>query len=142
MHIKHMGYQPDLVTTPLSINIIAAKALTLDMMPKIPSAHTITIEAYEAEDFIKEVSKDGAMLFVCVLADPIHVRTASVVHDTPTTSMLPDSIPKTERQALAAQLPEEYHEYHDVFTGTTASYLPLHHMYDIKFNIKEGRQVP
>jgi hypothetical protein len=139
MRIEHMGYHPDLVTTPLSIDIIAAKASTLDTTLNISSAHTITIEAYKAEDFIKEVSEDGAMLFACVLADPIHVRTASVVRDTPSTSALPDSIPKTERQALAAQLPEEFH---DVFTGTAASYLPPHRTYDIKFNIEEGRQVP
>jgi hypothetical protein len=96
MHIEHMGYHLDLIMTPLSVDIIAVKALTSDMMPKIPSAHTITIEAYKAEDFIKEVSKDGAMLFACVLTDPIHAHATSVVHDTPSTSVLPDSIPETE----------------------------------------------
>jgi hypothetical protein len=130
------------MTTPLSVDIITAAASTLDTTPKIPLAHTIMIEAYEAEDFIKEVSEDGVMLFVCILTDPIQVRTATVVHDTPLTSALPDSIPETEQQALATQLPEEYHKFHDVFTGTTASNLPPHCMYDIKFNIEEGHQVP
>jgi hypothetical protein len=78
------------------------------------------------------------MLFVCILADPIHAHTASVVHNTPSTSALPDSIPKTEQQALAAQLPEEYHEFHDVFTSTVASYLLPHRTYDIRFDIEEG----
>jgi hypothetical protein len=138
MRIEHMGYHPDLVMTPLSIDIIAVKASTSDTTPNIPLAHTITIEAYEAEDFVKEVSKDGAMLFACILADPIHARAASVVRNTPSTSALPDSIPETERQALAAQLPEEFHEFHNIVTGTAASYLPPHRMYDIKFNIEEG----
>jgi hypothetical protein len=40
------------------------------------------------------------------------------------------------------RLPEEYHEYHDVFTSTVASYLPPHCTYDIKFEIEEGHQVP
>jgi hypothetical protein len=141
MCIKHMGYHQDLIMTPLSIDIITATALTSDMTPKIPLAHTIMIEAYEAEDFIKEVSEDGAMLFVCILANPIHAHAASVVHDTPSTSMLPDSIPETEQQAFVAQLPEEFHEFHDVFMGTAASYLLPHRMYDIKFNIEEGRKV-
>jgi hypothetical protein len=39
------------------------------------------------------------------------------------------------------RLPKEYHEFHDVFTGTAASYLPPHHTYDIKFKIEEGHQV-
>jgi hypothetical protein len=55
--------------------------------------------------------------------------------------VLPNLIPETEQQALAMQLPEEYHEFHDIFTGTVASYLLPHRMYDIKFNIKEGHQV-
>jgi hypothetical protein len=142
MHIEHMGYHPDLVMTPLSINVITVAASTSDMTPKIPSTHTITIEAYEAKDFIKEVSKDGMMLFACVLADPIQVRAATVVCDAPSTSALPDLIPETEQQALTTRLPEEYHEFHDVFTGTVASYLPPHCMYDIKFDIEEGHQVP
>jgi hypothetical protein len=96
MHIEHMGYHPDLMMTPLSIDIITAMALTSDTTLKIPSAHTIMIEAYKAEDFIKEVSEDGTMLFTCILADPIHAHATSVVHDTPLTSTLPDSIPKTE----------------------------------------------
>jgi hypothetical protein len=142
MRIEPMGYHLDLITTPLSINIITVKALTSDTTPNIPSAHTITIEAYEAKDFIKEVSEDGTMLFACVLTDPIHAHAASVVFNTPSTSVLPDSIPETKQQALAAQLPEEYHEFHNVFTSMAASYLPPHHMYDIKFDIEEGQQVP
>jgi hypothetical protein len=96
MRIEHMGYHLDLMTTPLSINIITAAASTSDMTPKIPLAHTLTIEAYEAEDFIKEVSEDGMMLFTCVLANPIQAHATTVVHDAPSTSMLPDSIPETE----------------------------------------------
>jgi hypothetical protein len=96
MHIEHMGYHPDLMTTLLSVNIVAAAASTSDMTLKIPSAHTITIEAYEAKDFIKEVSEDGAMLFACVLANPIQAHAATVVHDAPSTSVLPNSIPETE----------------------------------------------
>jgi hypothetical protein len=96
MRIEHMGYHPDLMMTPLSINIVAAVASTLDMTLKIPSAHTITIEAYKAEDFIKEVSEDGAMLFACVLANPIQACAATVVRDTPLTSVLPNLIPETE----------------------------------------------
>jgi hypothetical protein len=111
------------------------------MTPKTPSAHTITIEAYEAEDFIKEVSEDGMMLFTCILTNPIQACTTTVVHDAPLTSVLPDSIPETERQALATRLPEEYHKYHNIFTGTAASYLPPHCMYNIKFDIEEGHQV-
>jgi hypothetical protein len=141
MHIEHMGYHLDLMMTPLSIDIVTVAALTSDTTPKIPSAHTITIEAYKAEDFIKEVSEDDMMLFACVLTNPIHVCTTSVVHNTPSTSMLPNSIPKTEQQALMAQLPKEYHKFHDVFTGTAASYLPPHCMYNLKFDIKEGHQV-
>jgi hypothetical protein len=96
MHIEHMGYHPNLMMTPLSVDIITAAASTSDTTLKIPSAHTITIEAYEAEDFIKEVSKDGMMLFACVLTDPIQVHVATVVRDTPSTSALPDSIPETK----------------------------------------------
>jgi hypothetical protein len=44
MHIKHMGYHPDLVTTPLSVDIVAVTASTSDMMLKTPLAHTIMIE--------------------------------------------------------------------------------------------------
>jgi hypothetical protein len=40
------------------------------------------------------------------------------------------------------RLPEEYHEFHDIFTSTAASYLPLHCTYNIKFEIEDGRQVP
>jgi hypothetical protein len=138
MQIKHMGYQLELVMTPLSIDIIAVMASTSDS----PPTHTITIEAYEAEDFIQEISEEGMTLFMCILADPIHARATTVVRDAPLTSTLPDSIPETERQALATRLPEEYHEFHDVFTGTTASYLLPHHTYNIKFEIKEGHQVP
>jgi hypothetical protein len=138
MWIEHMGYHPELVMTPLSIDIVTAMASTSDSPPD----HTIMIEAYEAEDFIQEISEDGAMLFTCVLTDPIHVRTTTVIRNTPLTSALPDLIPETERQALTMQLPKEYHEFHDVFMGTAASYLLPHHMYDIKFEIKEGRQVP
>jgi hypothetical protein len=115
-----MGYHPDLMMTPLSINTSAATALTSD---PTPSTHTIMIEAYEAKDFIKETSKDGAMLFMCVLTDPIHACTVSVVREVPPTPMLPDSIPENECQALMTQLPVEYHKFHDVFTGTVASYL-------------------
>jgi hypothetical protein len=136
-----MGYHLELVMMPLSVDIIAATASTSDPTLENPSAHTIMIEAYTAKDFIKEVSKDGAILFTCILTDPIHACTTSVVCDTPSTSVLPDSIPKTKQQALAAQLPEEFHKFHNVFTGTVASYLPPHHMYDIKFNIEEGQQV-
>jgi Retrotransposon gag protein len=121
MHIEHMGYHLDLVTTPLSVDIVTVVASTLDTTPKIPSAHTITIEAYEAKDFIKEVSEDGTILFTCVLANPIQAHATTVVHDAPSTSVLPDSIPETEWQALMMQLPEEYHKFHNVFTGTTAS---------------------
>jgi hypothetical protein len=142
MCIEHMGYHLDLVMTPLSIDIIAVAASTLDMMPKIPSAHTIMIEAYEAEDFIKEISKDGMMLFMCVLADPIHAHTTTVVCNAPLTSMLPDLIPETERQALVMRLPKEYHKFHDIFTSTAASYLLPHRTYNIKFDIEEGHQVP
>jgi hypothetical protein len=138
MWIEHMGYQPELVTTPLSVDIVAATASTLDN----PPTHTITIEAYKAEDFIQEISEEGTMLFACVLTDPIHARAATVVRDAPVTSTLPDLIPETERQALMTRLPEEYHEFHDVFMGTAASYLLPHHTYDIKFEIEEGRQVP
>jgi hypothetical protein len=92
MRIKHMGYQPELVMTPLSVDIIAAMASTSDS----PLTHTITIEAYEAEDFIQEISEEGMTLFACILANPIHVRTATVVHDAPSTSTLPDSIPETK----------------------------------------------
>jgi hypothetical protein len=76
MQIEHMGYHPELVTTPLSVDIIAVMASTSDSLPD----HTITIEAYEAKDFIQEISEDGAMLFTCILADPIHVHTATVIH--------------------------------------------------------------
>jgi hypothetical protein len=72
--------------TPLSVDIIAVVALTLDMTPKIPLAHTIIIEAYKAKDFIKEVSEDGVMLFTYILTDSIHACTATVVHDAPSTS--------------------------------------------------------
>jgi hypothetical protein len=123
--------------TPLSVDIVTAMVSTLDS----PPAHTMTIEAYKAEDFIQEINEDGMMLFACVLTDPIHAHTATVVRNAPSTSTLPNSIPETERQALMMQLPKEYHEYHDIFMGTTASYLPPHCMYGIKFEIKEGRQV-
>jgi hypothetical protein len=139
MEIKHMGYHPDLMTTPLSVDTDAATASTSDLTP---STHTIIIEAYKAQDFIKETSEDGAMLFACMLADPIHVHATSVVCEVPPTPMLPDSIPENEHQVLATQLPAEYHEFHNVFTGTVNSYLLLHHTYDLKFNIEEGRQVP
>jgi hypothetical protein len=71
MHIEHMGYHLDLVTTPLSVDITTAVASTSDMTLKTPLAHTITIEAYKAKDFIKEVSEDGMMLFTCILTNPI-----------------------------------------------------------------------
>jgi hypothetical protein len=96
MQIEHMGYHLELVTTPLSVDIIAVMVSTLDS----PLAHTIMIEAYEAEDFIQEISEDGAMLFACILADPLQACAATVVRDAPPTSMLPDLIPETERQAL------------------------------------------
>jgi hypothetical protein len=91
-----MGYHPELVMMPLSVDIIAVTALTLDPTPENPSAHTITIEAYTTEDFIKEVSEDGAMIFACILADPIHACATSVVCNIPLTSALPDLIPKTK----------------------------------------------
>jgi hypothetical protein len=138
MQIEHMGYHLELVMTPLSIDIVAAMASTSDS----PLDHTITIEAYEAEDFIQEISEDGVMLFVCVLADPIHARVTTVVRNGPSTSALPNSIPETKQQALTMQLPKEYHKFHDAFTATAASYLLLHHMYDIKFEIEEGHQEP
>jgi hypothetical protein len=92
MQIEHMGYHPELVTTPLSIDIIAATVSTSDS----PPAHTIMIEAYKAEDFIQEISEDGVMLFMCVLTDPIHAHAATVVCNAPSTSALPNSIPETE----------------------------------------------
>jgi hypothetical protein len=102
MQIEHMGYHPDLVMTPLSINTVTVTASTLD---PTPSTHTIMIEAYKAKDFTKKTSKDGTMLFTCVLANPIHAHTVSVVHEVPPTPTLLDLIPKNEHQVLTTQIP-------------------------------------
>ena len=125
MQIKHLGNHPDLITTPLSSNVIATTT------PTAKSAHSVTIEVYEAKDFIKEAKEDGATIFMCIVTNPTSVQMASVARNTPSTSMLPDSIPTEEHEDLAQQLPQEYHKFHNIFTGTAASYLPPHRKYNL-----------
>ena len=68
MRIEQMGLHPDLVTTPLSIDVVATT--TMASTPKPPSVQSVTIEVYEAEDFINEAREDNATLFACVITNP------------------------------------------------------------------------
>src|SRR6266545_3432772 len=39
-------------------------------------------------------------------------------------------------------IPEEYHEFVDVFSQAKADMLPTHHPYDLKIDLKEGAELP
>jgi len=39
-------------------------------------------------------------------------------------------------------IPEEYHEFADVFSQGKAETLPAHHPYDLKINLEEGAEPP
>ena len=68
MRIEQMGLHPDLVTTPLSIDVVTTT--TAASTPKPLSAKSVTIEVYEAEDFINEAREEDATLFACVITNP------------------------------------------------------------------------
>jgi len=39
-------------------------------------------------------------------------------------------------------IPEEYHEFTNVFSQGKAETLPAHHPYDLKINLEEGAEPP
>jgi hypothetical protein len=41
-----------------------------------------------------------------------------------------------------SEIPEDYHEYQDVFSKSSTSTLPPHHSYDLKIDLEEGAEPP
>lgn len=51
-----------------------------------------------------------------------------------------NQVPVTEKEELMARLPNEYHEFVDVFSKTASDVLPPHRSYDHKIEVEPGKE--
>ena len=98
-------------------------------LPHLSSNKKIDISLVNAAAFLRACSLPGSQQFSLNLADiEVSGRSAS-------TSKLPDPVD-------LFNVPEEYHEFVDVFDKAKAQTLAPHRPYDLKINLEEGYTPP
>ena len=92
-----------------------------------PSISAPPISIVSPTAFMLASKLDGSQTFQIRLSDPsISAKSASISDDIPDLS----------------SVPEEYHEFADVFNKKKADTLPPHRAYDLKINLEEGSSPP
>ena len=89
--------------------------------PSVPNISLINAVA-----FMHGCKRPGTQSFRIHLSDPLFSRKSASISETPDLS----------------KIPEEYHDFADVFSKANAETLALHRPYDLKINLEEGTSPP
>ena len=132
-------FRPHLLESPTPSPTSSAKKAQLPSQNSTTSATLATPATPNAPSIPPRIALIGAAAFALVskqpgvqsfrihLSDPLFsTKSASVSDETPDLS----------------NVPEEYHEFADVFSKAKADTLAPHHPYDLKINLEEGASPP
>ena len=132
--LNRITFRPQLLDQSIPTLTSSAKAAHLpqqnpsvsDETPKL-SDSIPRISLIGAAAFMRASKRSGTQCFSIHLSDPkLSARSASVSDEAPDLS----------------RIPEEYHDYADVFSKAEASKLAPHRPYDLQINLEEGTSPP
>ena len=114
------------LSIPTSTSTSAAFRAPLPLQnPPAPPVSAPHISFINAVAFLKACKLPGVQSFHLYLNSPTSAK-SSVISDTPDLS----------------NIPEEYHDYADIFSKGKANTLPLHCPYDLKIDLEDRTEPP
>jgi hypothetical protein len=121
---------------------VSTTTFASDPKPSV-SSDTSDFDSFEAS-----ASPDSSIPSVSFINAAAYARLARLPGNTIFTVTISNATDSATGSAASAapvdlsEIPEDYHEYQDVFSKSSASTLPPHRSYDLKIDLEEGAEPP